>query len=145
MEISEFTSIINEAKKNKPILFGLDSDKVASDNEIKQVEEYYGVELPQSYKEFVKKFGGGFFGFTVVYSCDCSSKFYVVNNVLKEWIDIRNFFPVIDFETGDLCGFQVEDSKCKNLVSVFDHEENRVIDENKCDFFQALLEYGLKL
>lgn len=40
MDISEFMSIVSEVKENKPILFGLESDREASDNEIEQIEEY---------------------------------------------------------------------------------------------------------
>ena len=145
MNISEFISIVNEVKENKPILFGLESDKTASDIEIEQIEEYYDVELPESYKEFLKEFGGGYFGYTVIYSCDCDSRFYLGNNVLKEWIDTYNFFPVIDFETGDLCGFQIYGNKCGEHMCIFNHEEKQVIEETEDNLFQALVKYGLKL
>ena len=145
MDISEFMSIVSEVKENKPILFGLESDKAASDNEIEQIEEYYGVGLPKSYKEFLKEFGGGYFGYIVVYSCDRNSRFYLGNNVLKEWIDTYNFFPVMDFETGDLCGFKIYDNKCGEYMCMFDHEEKQVREENEYDFFQTLAKYGFKL
>lgn len=32
MNISEFTRLVNEIKEHKPILFGLENDKAASDN-----------------------------------------------------------------------------------------------------------------
>ena len=145
MNISEFMGIVSEVKENKPILFGLESDEAASDNEVEQIEEYYGVELPESYKEFLKEFGGGYFGYTVVYSCDCNSRFYLVNNVLKEWIDTYNFFPVIDFETGDLCGFKINGNKCGEYMCIFNHDEQQVIEETEDDLFQALVKYGFKL
>ena len=145
MDISEFMCIVSEVKKNKPILFGLESDKAASDNEIKQIEEYYGVELPKSYKGFLKKFGGGYFGYTVVYSCDCNSRFYLGNNVMKGWVDTYNFFPVIDFETGDLCGFKIIDKKCGEHMCIFNHEEQQVIEETGDNLFQALIKYGFRL
>lgn len=145
MDISEFMSIVSEVKENKPILFGLESDKAASDNEIEQIEEYYGVELPKNYKEFLKEFGGGYFGYIVVYSCDRNSRFYLGNNVLKEWIDTYNFFPVMDFETGDLCGFKIYDNKCDEHMCIFNHGEQPVIEETGDNLFQALVKYGFKL
>lgn len=145
MEFLEFIDIVDEVKEKKPILFGLDSDKIASDEEITQIESYFCIQLPESYKSFLKKYGGGYFAYTVVYSSDANSDFYVIKNITKDWVDTYNFFPIIDFETGDLGGFKVNDKQCNDFFSIFTHEEKRIIDYDKYDFFQALLKYGLKL
>ena len=75
MEFKDFISLVEKVEKEKPILFGLDSDRIASDNDINQIENYYCLELPESYKLFLKKYGGGYFAYTVVYSCDSNGNF----------------------------------------------------------------------
>lgn len=64
--------------------------------------------LPDSYKDFVSQYGGGYFGFIVVYSCDCNGMFYIKDNVLKEWVKEKSFLPVVDLETGDFLGFEID-------------------------------------
>lgn len=39
MTYDDFIEIVSNTKKNKPVLFGLESDKVASSEEISQYEE----------------------------------------------------------------------------------------------------------
>ena len=67
MTYDDFIEIVSNTKKNKPVLFGLESDKVASSEEISQYEETNGIILPDEYKRFVTEFGGGYFGFTTIY------------------------------------------------------------------------------
>ena len=50
--------------------------------------------LPDSYKDFVSQYGGGYFGFIVVYSCDCNGMFYIEDNVLKEWVAEKCFYQL---------------------------------------------------
>lgn len=145
MEFSDFVDIITEVKKKKPILFGLGSDDVVSTEQIIYIEDYYNIEIPESYKLFLEKYGGGYFASIVVYSGDINSDFYIIRNVAKEWIDKNKFFPVIDFETGDLGGFNVHNQKCGDNICIFDHEENRIIQYDRYNFFQALLKYGLNI
>lgn len=93
---------------------------------------------------FLKEYGGGYFAYTVVYSCDSNSDFYILKRVAKDWVEKNNFFPVIDFETGDLAGFKVRDKVCENRISVFDHDIDNIVVSNEGDFFEALVQYGLR-
>lgn len=145
MNFMEFDNVVEELRSRKPILFGLKSDNIASDEELIHVENYYQIQLPESYKQFLKKYGGGYFVYTVVYSCDTASKFYIIHNVLKEWVDKYNFLPVIDFQTGDMGGFKINNKKCDELFCIYNHDEKQVVESEECDFFQALVMYGLKL
>ena len=54
-------------------------------------------------------------------------------------------FPVIDFETGDLGVFKVDNGVCEDLVYVFVHGEENLEKHGNDNFFQALAKYGLKL
>lgn len=145
MNFMEFDNVVEKLRNRKPILFGLKSDNIASDEELIHIENYYQIQLPESYKQFLKKYGGGYFAYTVVYSCDMDSKFYVIHNVFKDWINKYSFFPVIDFQTGDMGGFKIHNKKCDELFCIYNHEENKIMESEECDFFQALIMYGLKL
>ena len=144
MEFVEFINKVESVKKSTPILFELDSDRMASELDLDKIEMYYGIKFPESYKMFLKKYGGGYFAYTVVYSCDSNSNFYILERVAKDWVEKNNFFPVIDFETGDLAGFRVRDKVCENRISVFDHDVGDIVVCKECDFFEALVLYGLK-
>ncbi len=91
MNFLEFDNVVEKVRNRKPILFGLKSDNIASDEELIHIENYYQIQLPESYKQFLKKYGGGYFAYTVVYSCDMDSKFYVIHNVSKDWINKYSF------------------------------------------------------
>lgn len=56
-------------------------------------------EFPDSYKDFVNQYGGGYLGFIAVYSCDMKGQFFIKNNVSKEWVHENKFMPIIDCET----------------------------------------------
>lgn len=137
--------MVEKVEKEDPVLFGLDRDRIASDDDIDQIEDHYCLKLPESYKLFLKKYGGGYFAYTVVYSCDSDSVFFISKNVTKEWVDKYDLFPVIDLETGDLGVFKVNDGVCEDLVYVFVHGEEKVEKHGDHDFLQALVKYGLKL
>lgn len=143
MDRHNFENMVREMMEKKPKLFALELDSKASIEMIEIVEEYYEIKLPDSYKYFVNQYGGGYFGFIVVYSCDCNGMFYIKDNVLKEWVLERSFLPVIDFETGDFLGFKIENGVCQNIVVLYLHEENE-LHTLEMDFYDALLKYALK-
>lgn len=130
-----FQSIVREMEEKNPRLFALESDNRANTETIEVIEKHYDVLFPNSYKDFVSQYGGGYFGLIVVYSCDCNGMFYIKSNALKEWVLEKSFLPVIDFET--------EDGICQNMVSLYSHEEEEVC-ELQMDFYDALLKYGLE-
>lgn len=143
MDRHNFENMVREMMEKKPKLFALESDNKASVEMIEIVEKYYEIKLSDSYKYFVNQYGGGYFGFIVVYSCDYNGMFYIKDNVLKEWVLERSFLPVIDFETGDFLGFKIENGVCQNIVVLYLHEENE-LQTLEIDFYDALLKYGLK-
>lgn len=137
-----FDNKVRDIAEKRPRLFALHSDNMASTAMIKDVEEYYNLKFPDSYKEYLKQYGGGYFGYIIVYSCDYNGMFYIKNNVAKELVLERAFLPIIDLETGDFIGFKIVGGKCQNTVAMFLHEENELQDL-RIDFYDALLEYGL--
>ena len=78
-----------------------------------------------------------------MYSCDCNGMFYIKDNVLKEWVIEKSFFPVVDLETGDFLGFEIDAGICKSKVTLYSHEEE-ALQGMQMDFYEVLLKYGLK-
>ena len=68
MKYIDFIKEIELIKKMKPLLFQLEHDDVANEVDIKESEKYYGISFSESYKRFLMNFGGGYFGYIVVYS-----------------------------------------------------------------------------
>lgn len=138
-----FQNKVKEIAEKEPRLFALETDSRANDKMIENIECYYNVKLPEPYKDFVNLYGGGYFGFIVVYSCDSNGMYYIKDKVLKEWVLERAFLPVIDFETGDFLGFEIKEGVCQSTVTMYLHEEN-CLHEMGMDFYEILLKYGLK-
>lgn len=143
MDKCYFQNKVNEIAEKESKLFALESDSKVTDKIIESIEDYYEVKLPKAYKNFIKQYGGGYFGFVIVYSCDINGMFYIKDNVVKEWVLEKEFLPVVDFETGDFIGFQVKEGVCQSTATMYLHEENE-LHEMDIDFYEALLKYGLK-
>ena len=75
MDRISFQNKVREMSEKKPRLFALESDAKVDIEKIEDVEKYYDIILPDSYKDFASQYGGGYFGFIVVYSCDCNGMF----------------------------------------------------------------------
>ena len=142
MVFNEFCETVEKARRQRPVLFGLPSDSIPSDEAIAQTEALLQITLPESYKAFLKTYGGGCFGFLLVYSCDPHSRHSLTKNVTAEWIQTHAFLPAVDFETGDLGGFLVEHGSCTETIGIYDHEANAVLPQSS-DFFTFLTEHGL--
>ena len=142
MLFNEVCDTVENARRQRPVLFGLPSDESPADETIAETEAFLQIALPESYKAFLKQYGGGCFGFTLVYSCDPHSRHSLTKNVAPEWIRSHGFLPVVDFETGDLGGFLVEHGVCTETVGIYDHEANAVTQGNS-DFFTFLVRHGL--
>ncbi len=108
------------------------------------VEAYYGIKLPQDYKDFLLQYGGGYFAYTIVYSLDENSDFCLRNKVRPKFLEKYNFLPVVDFETGDVAGFEIIDGKCQNTISIYNHENAEMIDLED-NLYGVLAEYGISV
>ena len=144
MNLKEFEELTQKVKAENPKWFGLESDGIPTVEDIELLEKYYGIEFPDNYKAFILQYGGGYFAFTIVYSIDKRSSFYIKNNVEVEFVKEKNFLPIIDFETGDMAGVKISNGICEELMSLYDHEEDVIIDLN-LNLFDALAKYGFKL
>lgn len=144
MTFDIFEKIVNDVMNKKPILFELDMDTIASDDAIKQVENRLHFTLPQNYKRFVKKYGGGYFGYTIVLSCDLQSKFYIGKyyDIYNESFKDACFLPLMDFETGDMLGMKINGSDPEEHMYMFLHDTNEFVRMD-FDFLEAVIKYCL--
>ena len=143
MNLKEFEELTQKVKAENPKWFGMESDCIPTVEDIELLEKYYGIRFPDNYKAFILQYGGGYFAFTIVYSIDKRSPFYIKNNVEVEFVKEKNFLPIIDLETGDMAGVKINNGICEELMALYDHEENVIIDLN-LDLFDALAKYGFK-
>lgn len=141
MDINEFEIKVGEIVKRNPKLLALESDKKADFEMILDIENYYGLKFPEDYVDFLMRYGGGYFGFVAVFSCDPNGNFYMKNNVSKSWVEEKNFLPFVDLETGDFIGFVVRNKVCSGEIVIYLHEEDEFSELNRT-FFDVILKYG---
>jgi hypothetical protein len=90
MIVEELQEIDRRYRQEKPALFELSTpDKPASEQQLEEVERSIGVRLSPSYRAFLTEFGGGSFGFAVIFSADPDSEWYLPNKQRKA----RNYLP----------------------------------------------------
>lgn len=78
MNIDEFKAIDALARQKNEKIFRLSiPDARASEECVKEMECSLGVNLPDSYREFLKEFGGGNFGLTTIFSADAFGEWYL--------------------------------------------------------------------
>lgn len=144
MNMKEFQEIVKEKEEGNPIMFGLPSDNIATAQDIEMIERYYSLVMPICYKQFIQKYGGGYFAFIVVYSLDENSPFFIKRNVTLDFIDKNKYLPVIDLETGDTIGFRIVNGICDEKMAIYNHEKKE-LNEIEMDFYNVILKYGLNI
>lgn len=143
MNYTDFIKEIELTLKKKPLLFQLEHDDVANEENIKESEKHYGISFPESYKKILMNYGGGYFGYIVLYSLDKSGMFCLQDYVSLSMIEEFGMLPVVDLETGDYIGFDITNNKCTENLVIWKHEEKNKIDLD-VDFYEILINLGLK-
>ena len=92
--------------------------------------------LPADYKDFVRRYGGGDFGYANVFSAIPTSQWYIVEH--NRLIEHDAFVAISDNECGDYYGFQTADGVCATEISFFDHDTNTVNVTEFPDLFEYL-------
>lgn len=143
MEFESFEKLVSELKASKPVWFGLKSEPLATEEDLITAESQLGVRLPEQYRSFVKKFGGGYFAFGNVFSVNSSSDWYIVSR--NEPGNISGFVAISDNGTGDQYGFRVDGEQCEEPLFFWDHEEPDSLSPTKFDdLFDFLRSDALK-
>ncbi|MET9964978.1 SMI1/KNR4 family protein [Streptomyces sp. NPDC006356] len=132
MEFEEFEAHLAAARAKRaglssPEGFEVFERRVASEDDILAAEGALHVQLPDDYKEFMKRHGGGMFLFLdllpIAGSDDQEDDLLKVN--LREFAGV-DFVAVAPVGTGDWWGFSVVDGRCAGQVNFWDHEDGRV-------------------
>ena len=142
MKYIVFKEYIEQAKEKKPKLFGLGHDRIVSEDEISAFEAAQGISLSRSHKETLKEFGGGYFGFTILYSLDEGSDFYISKQMQYA---PDGCIPVSDNGCGDVYVQRLENGKCLERLYLYEHAEGRLTETKYGDILEYLVEKGLKM
>lgn len=136
-----FHTMVEECKLKKPILFGLEHDKIICAEEIEQFEKTVHLTLPEKYKEFIMSYGGGYFGYANIYSLDEYSDFYLLKH---NDVPFDKYIKISDNGCGDYYLFSIENEKCLESLYFYDHEIGKIIPSVYEDVFEYLIKVGLK-
>lgn len=132
VKLEEFEVHFSEARAQRAAPGGLEvfdvfESRLASEDEILEVEKGLRVRLPDEYKEFMKSYGGGMFLFVdllpVVARADQRDDLATVN---AAEFGNGNFIAIAAVGTGDWWGFSVVEGRCADQVDFWDHEDGQV-------------------
>lgn len=145
MRFTEFCELVNDLKKKHPIWFELSSKYLPNDTDLYNIEQYYNVTLPDDYKSFLKNYGGGYFGFSQVFSFDTTDKLYIMCNNSIEFVKENKFISIADLGTGDLVGYKIQNKVCSNELYFWNHESKNLEKSHYKNFLDFILKEGLKI
>jgi len=150
VEFEEFEAILRdvraaEAGRTLPEGFQLFDSWRASDADIERAESELGVQLPEKYKVFMQRHGGGVFQFMELLpmvSPDGRSEDLIEVNL--DQFRAAGFISVSPVGTGDWWGFSVSDGVCRDVVDIWMHEDGR-ITRYASDFLEFVARQGLRV
>jgi hypothetical protein len=125
--------------------FPLIDGRTATDDEVSEVETRLGVTLPERYKAFMVRYGGGVFGhvelFPIVsHGSDHDQDLRSVND--HEFPD-RTFIAIAPVGTGDHWGFPVTNGRCHDEVWFRFHDAGEP-ELDAADFLEFVARHGLR-
>jgi SMI1 / KNR4 family. len=140
VDFGTFNEVIKKAKAKEPLLFELEHDDIPTMENIIHLQKQYQITLPEKYIQFLLRFGGGYFGYTNIYSLDENSYFFIFNH---NPAIIKDLLFIADNECGDFYAFRIQGDKCSEKIVFYDHEDNTIKDTNFSDVFEYLVKIGL--
>lgn len=143
MNFNDFEKLVDGLRKQRPMWFAGDSEGPASEEQLAQAEELLGATLPAEYKQFVQRYGGGYFAMTNVFSVRPESEWFIVAKQ-KDFKLSDSFIAVTDDETGGVYGFVVDDGKCSQEVFYFHPDDGSPPTEQQPSFLVYLARVGLQ-
>ncbi|BCU78069.1 SMI1/KNR4 family protein [Luteolibacter sp. LG18] len=144
MTKSEFHQKLIEAKQQRPKVFGSTTpDPLASDDQIDTLENIIGCKLEGSHREFLQEFGGGDFGFGVLFCANPESEWFLVSHLNQRSRDL-SFIPVSDDFAGGVYGFLAKNGRCEPPLLVLDHESGDLIKTDFHNVFDFMDRYALR-
>ncbi|CAG1023198.1 hypothetical protein MTYM_02264 [Methylococcales bacterium] len=143
MDFDQFIDLVEKTKQLHPIWFGLDSDKIPTEGDVRMAEKRLGAQFPKDYRDFLLKFGGGYFGLSKVFSVQPDSDWNVIDINLGAKALQEGYIAISDNETGDYFGYKIIEGICEPWIYFYDHEEDKWKKTEFCNIFEYLKKYGL--
>ena len=141
MDFARFTEIVGNVKTKHPHFFEFKHDKIPTMEDVLAFQEQYQIILPEKYIQFLLNFGGGYFGFAIIYSLDKDSYFSIYKHNPDR---VKDLLFIADNECGDYYAFQIENGRCREEIVFYDHDNNAVEQGTVFpDIFEYLVKTGL--
>jgi hypothetical protein len=134
-------SALATATDGLPLIEGFTSTA----QEITDVEQHLGVTLPDKYKSFMMRYGGGGFGFVelIPLTSPPSAGIQDLDSLNREEFPDRSFIAVAPVGTGDYWGFPVTHGRCHDQVWFHFHDaDDPELDAD--DFLEFVARHGLQ-
>lgn len=139
MEYVAFEELVAKVKKENPILFELDHDEMPDEKSLEMFQIENNIKLPRKYSDFLMGFGGGYFGYTNIYSIDRKSEFYIMSN--QGYVP-DNYLAIADNGCGD-CYVLLKNSDCIEKIYLLEHESGKLYEVAR-DILEFFVKYGLR-
>ncbi|MGW7817748.1 SMI1/KNR4 family protein [Streptomyces puniciscabiei] len=118
----------------------------ASDADLERVEEELGVRLPDQYRSFMKRYGGGAFGSLDLLPAVCPAgdrREDMLEVARSEQFEVA-FVPIAPVGTGDWWGFEVVEGVCREPVCMYLFEDG-TLETASPDFITFAAKEGLRV
>lgn len=149
MHVEEFDALVGAVRAQRAATEQLPGVKLfdfwtASDGDLSAAELMLGTRLPEQYKYFMRRYGGGQFLFIdILPVVSPDGKVDDLLTVNQDDVTDPDFIAVAPVGTGDWWGFVSKDGVCEDRVCFWDHEDGHV-DDAEPGFFELLARYGLR-
>ena len=140
MDFKVFKEVVKKVQIKTPFLFELGHDNIPTAEDIIAFQKQHKILFPEKYIQFLSNFGGGYFGYTNIYSLDRDSHFFVFNHnpsILEDLLFIA------DNGCGDSYAFRIQNSRCSEEIVFYDHENGTVQNTDFSDVLEYLVKIGL--
>lgn len=109
-------------------------------------EKTHRIRLPEKYKQLLRTYGGGLFGFSVLFSLDPAGRYSLEEeNRFQGALGPGKYLYVSDNGCGDLYGFRIDAAgQCSDRLFFYDHEVDEVSETEYADLLEYLVENGIR-
>ena len=143
MNFNDFLALVEHTKEIHPVWFGLEPDEVPNQEDIAVAEQNLGIKFPQDYKDFLREYGGGYFGLGKVFSLQQGSDWNVIDiNLNLDYLS-EGYLAISDDGAGDYFAYKIIENVCQPNIYFFDHEENKWELTEYFNLFDYLKKYAL--
>ncbi|WP_432049903.1 SMI1/KNR4 family protein [Verrucosispora sp. NA02020] len=127
MNLEEFDALVEPLRQKSAASiaaygFTLIEGRTATTAEIDDLEKRLGVTLPEKYRSFMMRYGGGMVGCVELFPIAGGDSGDDVKSVNDREFPERTFIAIAPVGTGDYWGFPVDDGRCRDEVWFHFHD-----------------------